>query len=79
MAVQNLEMLFIHPEYRGKRVGTTLLEYAINHLEVSKVDINEQKRQAEGFYKHCRFETIGRSELNASGKPYPILHMKLIK
>lgn len=79
VADQNLEMLFIHPEHRGKRVGKTLLEYAISNLNVTKVDVNEQNEQAVGFYKHCGFETIGRSELDASGKPYPILHMELIK
>jgi putative acetyltransferase len=79
VADQNLEMLFIHPEHRGKRIGKTLLEYAINHLGISKVDVNEQNELAVGFYKHFGFEIIGRSELDASGKPYPILHMELIK
>ena len=73
----NLEMLFIHPEHRGNRVGKTLLEYAISNLNVTKVDVNEQNEQAVGFYKYCGFEAIGRSELDASGKPYPILHMEL--
>lgn len=79
VADQNLEMLFIHPAHRGKSIGKTLLEYAINSLNVTKVDVNEQNEQAVGFYKHFDFETIGRSELDASGKPYPILHMELIK
>lgn len=74
----NLEMLFIHPAHRGKRIGKTLLDYAINHFNVTKVDVNEQNEQAVGFYKHCGFETKGRSKLDASGKPYPILHMELI-
>jgi putative acetyltransferase len=79
VADQNLEMLFIHLEHRGKRIGKTLLEYAINHLGISKVDVNEQNELAVGFYKHFGFEIIGRSELDAFGKPYPILHMELIK
>lgn len=70
-------MLFIHSEHRSKRVGKILLEYVISNLNVIKVDVNEENEQAVGFYKHCGFETIGRSELDASGKPYPILHMKL--
>ncbi|MBG6130267.1 putative acetyltransferase [Aquimarina sp. EL_43] len=77
IAEQNLEMLFIHPEYRGKKIGKTLLEYAIDNLNVTKVDVNEQNEQAVGFYKHFGFEVIGRSELDSSGKPYPILHMEL--
>ncbi|OWW24478.1 GNAT family N-acetyltransferase [Zobellia sp. OII3] len=79
VADQNLEMLFIHPTHRGKSIGKTLLEYAINSLNVTKVDVNEQNEQAVGFYKHFDFEIIGKSQLDASGKPYPILHMKLKK
>lgn len=51
----------------------------INQLDLTKVDVNEQNEQAVGFYKHCGFETIKRSELDTSGKPYPTLHMELIK
>jgi len=79
VADQNLEMLFIHPDFRGKRIGKILLDYSIDKLNVTKVDVNEQNEQAVGFYKHCGFEVIERSELDSSGKPYPTLHMKLIK
>ncbi|XRE42549.1 putative N-acetyltransferase YjaB [Tenacibaculum discolor] len=77
VAEENLEMLFIHPEYRGKKVGKALLEYSIDKLNVDKVDVNEQNEQAVGFYQHFGFKTINRSELDATGKPYPILHMQL--
>ncbi len=79
VAEQNLEMLFIHPEYRRLSVGKTLLEYSIDRLDVNKVDVNEQNEQAIEFYKHFGFKTINRSKLDASGKPYPILHMELNK
>ncbi len=79
VADKNVEMLFIHPEYRGKRIGKTLLDYSINQLGVTKVDVNEQNEQAVGFYKHRGFQIINRSELDASGKPYPTLHMELNK
>jgi len=79
VADQNLEMLFIHPDYRGKRIGRTLLQYSIDQLGVTKVDVNEQNEQAVGFYMHFGFEVIARSELDASGKPYPTLHMELKK
>ena len=77
VADQNLEMLFIHPDFRGKRIGRTLLQYSIEQLNVTKVDVNEQNKQAVGFYMHFGFEVITRSELDASGKPYPTLHMEL--
>ncbi len=77
VAEQNLEMLFIDPEYRGKQIGKTLLNYAIDQMNVTKVDVNEQNEQAVGFYKHFGFQVISRSKLDATGKPYPVLHMKL--
>jgi len=73
----NLEMLFIHPNNRGMGIGRKLLDYAISELQVQKVDVNEQNEQAIGFYSKYGFDVVGRSELDASGKPYPILHMKL--
>lgn len=79
VAEHNLEMLFIEPDYRGKRIGKLLLDYSIDNLNVTKVDVNEQNEQAVGFYKYYGFDVIGRSELDASGKPYPILHMELKK
>lgn len=79
VAEQNLEMLFIDPEHRGKGVGKSLLDHAMENLNVTKVDVNEQNEQAVGFYEHFGFEVIGRSELDSSGKPYPILHMALKK
>lgn len=73
----NLEMLFIHPDSRGKKIGKKLLAYSISQMNVSKVEVNEQNEQAVGFYQHFGFETVKRSELDASGKPYPTLFMEL--
>ncbi|MGW8122151.1 GNAT family N-acetyltransferase [Roseivirga echinicomitans] len=78
VAQQNIEMLFIHPNIRGKGMGKTLIEYAIKVLHCIKVDVNEDNEQALGFYQNIGFKIIGRSELDATGKPYPLLHMKLI-
>ncbi|MTI22702.1 GNAT family N-acetyltransferase [Fulvivirga sp. RKSG066] len=77
-AGNGVEMLFIHPDYRGKKIGKTLLDYAVQKLNVSKVDVNEQNDQAVGFYQHCGFQVKSRSELDGTGKPYPILHMELV-
>lgn len=77
VAEGNLEMLFVHPDHRGQQVGKLLLDYALRYLGVKKVDVNEQNGQALGFYRHFGFEVVGRSELDSSGKPYPILHMEL--
>jgi len=71
-------MLFIHPDYRRKGIGKCLLHYAISKLHITRVDVNEQNEQAVGFYEHAGFTTIARSELDGTGKPYPILHMVLM-
>ncbi|WP_236974058.1 acetyltransferase [Membranihabitans maritimus] len=74
---KNIEMLFIHPDYFGIGLGRLLVEFAIEKLGTNTVDVNEQNERAVGFYKHCGFTVTERSELDATGKPYPILHMKL--
>ncbi|VEB99281.1 Uncharacterized N-acetyltransferase YjaB [Cedecea lapagei] len=72
-----IEMLFVSPESRGAGVGKQLLQYAIEHLQVDEVDVNEQNPQGVGFYLHMGFEQTGRSELDGEGNPFPLLHLKL--
>lgn len=76
VAENNIEMLFVHNDYRYKGVGKRLVMYAIEKLQVCKVDVNEQNIQAIGFYRHLGFSVITRSDLDAEGKAYPILHMR---
>jgi len=72
-----IEALFVDPTLRGKGIGRTLMEYAINELGAELVDVNEQNNQALGFYQHLGFEIVHRSELDGFGKPFPLLHLKL--
>jgi putative acetyltransferase len=39
--------------------------------------VNEQNTAAVAFYKACGFVVEGRSELDETGRPYPLLHMRL--
>ncbi len=73
---ENIEMLFIHPDVRGKGIGASLLNYAVDELHLSKVDVNEQNEQAVGFYRRMGFTVVGRSERDGTGKPYPLLHLE---
>ncbi len=73
---QMVEMLFIHSAWRGQSAGERLLNYAITTFGATTLDVNEQNEQALGFYLHMGFEVVGRSELDSTGKPYPLLHMR---
>ena len=72
-----VEMLFLHPDNRGQGGGKRLLEYAIREFAAVELDVNEQNPQAIGFYERMGFDVVGRSERDGTGKPYPILHMRL--
>ena len=72
-----IEMLFVSNESRGKGIGKKLVEHAIEVLNVSYVDVNEQNPQAVGFYKHIGFQIFKKSKFDEQGNPFPILHMKL--
>lgn len=77
VAADMAEMLFVAPQAIGRGVGGQLLRYGIKHLGVRRVDVNEQNPQALGFYQHHGFRVVARSELDAAGRPFPILHMAL--
>ena len=71
-----IEMLFIHPDFRGKGIGRLLTQFALEELQATLVDVNEQNEQAIGFYKRSGFVETGRSETDGLGKPFPLIHMK---
>ncbi|WP_028562421.1 acetyltransferase [Paenibacillus pinihumi] len=75
---QMIEMLFIDPDYHGQGIGKQLLNHIIEQKGSDlTVDVNEQNDGAKGFYEHYGFVQTGRSELDGSGRPFPLLHMKL--
>ncbi|WP_163933499.1 GNAT family N-acetyltransferase [Paraferrimonas sp. SM1919] len=73
----NIEMLFVHPNYFRKGVGQLLVEFATRKLKASSVDVNEQNPQALAFYLALGFVQTGRSEVDAQGNPFPLLHLSL--
>jgi putative acetyltransferase len=77
MAGPKMESLFLAPEFHGRGGGRRLVEHARTlHGELT-VDVNEQNAAAVAFYQACGFVIEGRSELDESGRPYPLLHMRL--
>lgn len=77
VAEEKIEMLFIAPESRGKGIGKLLMNYAVNEMGATKVDVNEQNLQSVGFYEHLGFVVESRSPVDGMGLPYPLLHMGL--
>jgi putative acetyltransferase len=77
IAGENIEMLFIHNDFRNKGIGKKLILYGIEKLKVSRVDVNEQNTQAVDFYKYIGFRVLNRTELDGQGKEYPVLKMGL--
>ena len=73
-----IEMLFVAADARGQGVGKALLAHAIDHLDATRVDVNEQNAQAVGFYLRAGFEVVGRSPLDGTGKAFPLLHMRVV-
>ncbi|WP_176015108.1 GNAT family N-acetyltransferase [Victivallis sp. Marseille-Q1083] len=72
-----LEMLFLAPASFGCGLGRKMLQHGLTQHHLQYIDVNEQNLQARGFYEHCGFEVIGRSELDGQGNPFPILHLKI--
>ena len=79
IAEGKMEALFVHPSWHGVGVGRRLARYAVEQCGVTTVDVNEQNGPALAFYRRLGFEVYGRSELDGTGKPFPLLHMRLGK
>ncbi|KVC64027.1 GNAT family N-acetyltransferase [Burkholderia stagnalis] len=70
-----IEMLFVDPDRFGQRVGTRLLDHVRAQHPHPTVDVNEQNPGAHAFYRRYGFRDIGRSETDAAGRPFPLIHM----
>ena len=77
VAEGKIEMLFVQADRRGEGIGKLLLNYAVNDMGATKVEVNEQNPLAVGFYEHLGFKVTGRSPVDGTGKPFPLLHMQL--
>lgn len=71
-----VDMLFVDPDLHGQGVGTALLDDAAAHHAVLTLDVNEQNPVARAWYARRGFVQIGRSETDADGRPYPLLHLR---
>lgn len=76
----HVEALFVNPALHGHGLGRRLLGEVIAEAPSHPAwttDVNEQNPQAIRFYQRYGFVEIGRSELDGSGRPFPLLHLVL--
>ncbi len=71
----NLEALFLRPTFFRRGGGRMLVEHARKLKGPLTVDVNEANLSARKFYETLGFEVHGRSELDGTGRPFPLLHM----
>ena len=75
MTGQKIDTLFVDPALHGKGIGRALVARALENGPVLTVDVNEQNRAARAFYRRLGFREVGRSALDDSGCPFPLLHL----
>lgn len=74
-----LEALFLAPEHLPRGGGRRLVEHARRLKGPLTVDVNERNVEALRFYEALGFRVIGRSDVDAAGRPYPLLHLREAK
>jgi putative acetyltransferase len=78
IAGSKMEALFLAPEFHRQGGGRRLVRHAQELQGEITVDVNEQNPEARRFYEACGFVVEGRSELDSTGRPFPLLHMRLV-
>jgi putative acetyltransferase len=76
LAGSNVESLFFAPEFHRQGGGRRLIQHARTREGELTVAVNEQNTPAVAFYKACGFVVEDRSELDETGRPYPLLHLR---
>lgn len=77
MSGSKIDALFLAPEQHRKGGGRRLVHHARQLKGELSVDVNEQNPAACRFYRAMGFVVEGRSELDDTGRPFPLLHMRL--
>jgi len=72
-----VEALFVDPRMHRRGIGRQLMEHARQLSPNLQLDVSEQNADGVAFYRSLGFRQVGRSELDGSGRPYPLLHMEL--
>ena len=74
-----IEMLFVDPCHFRRVIGRALLEHVVTHFGADAVTVNEQNPETLAFYEHLGFVVEKRTPTDESGRPYPLLYLRLAK
>ncbi|CAO3372686.1 acetyltransferase [Azospirillum argentinense] len=77
MSGRKIDTLFVDPAWHGRGIGRALIARALEGRPDLTVDVNEQNGGARAFYRRLGFREVGRSALDDSGRPFPLLHLAL--
>ncbi|HKT76061.1 MAG TPA: acetyltransferase [Sphingobium sp.] len=72
----HMDALFIDPDWHGQGVGRSLVAHGLELHPALTTDVNEQNEAALAFYDRMGFARTGRSDQDAQGRPYPLLHLR---
>lgn len=75
MSQSKVDSLFLAPACHGRGVGRAVMDVVFARYPQVTLDVNEQNQGARAFYERLGFRQTGRSDVDDSGKPYPILHL----
>ena len=70
-----VDTLFVDPAFHRRGIGRALLDFTRRDYPCIFLDVNEQNSAAAHFYARYGFTTIGRSDMDGEGRPYPLLHL----
>ncbi|NUB06786.1 acetyltransferase [Azospirillum sp. Vi22] len=77
MTGSKIDTLFVDPVWHGRGIGRALVARAREGGPDLTVDVNEQNSAARAFYRRLGFREVGRSALDDSGRPFPLLRLAL--
>ena len=71
-----VDALFVDPAVHGTGAGTALVDDAARRHAILTVAVNEQNPDAHAWYLRRGFVETGRSELDADGRPFPLVYLR---
>ncbi len=68
----HVELLYVDPPFHGQGLGTLLL----GHVGATSVEVYADNTVGVGFYRSQGFAEVQRRELDAAGRPYPMVVLR---